>query len=142
MLISDSMALLWLTYIALSLVVLGSGYLGLAFLPRLPRLIITWMVAGVMWIPSRFRLPLLDEGEFYSGFAPAVMVAGIALLEGNSGSMVPAAILAVIGALAGCAVGVAIWWWGRRTTDMSDTQAQDWPASPPADRKRREPMLG
>jgi NhaP-type Na+/H+ or K+/H+ antiporter len=142
MLISDSMALLWLTYIVLSLVVLGSGYLGLAFLPRLPRLIITWMVAGVMWMPSRFRLPLLEEGEFYTGFAPAVMVAGVALLEGNTGSMVPAAVLVVIGALAGCAVGVAIWWRGRRSTDTSDTQVEERTASPPPGGKRREPMIG
>ncbi len=42
MLISDSIPLLWLSYAALSLVVLVTGYLGLAFLPRLPRLVITW----------------------------------------------------------------------------------------------------
>lgn len=142
MLISDSMALLWLTYIVLSLVVLGSGYLGLAFLPRLPRLVITWMVAGVMWMPSRFRLPLLEEGEFYTGFAPAVMVAGVALLERNTAAMVPAAILVAVGALAGGAAGVAIWWRGRRRDDTHDTQTQHRTATSPPDDKRREPVIG
>ncbi|HSP57662.1 MAG TPA: hypothetical protein VLO12_05140 [Halomonas sp.] len=142
MLISDSMALLWLTYIVLSLVVLGSGYLGLAFLPRLPRLIITWTVAGVMWMPSRFRLPLLEEGEFYTGFAPAVMVAGVALLERNTASLMPAAILVLVGALAGGAAGVALWWRGRRVDDSSDTQTQDRITTSPPDDKRREPVIG
>lgn len=142
MLLSDSMALLWLTYIVLSLVVLGSGYLGLAFLPRLPRLIITWMVAGVMWMPSRFRLPLLEEGEYYTGFAPAVMVAGVAMLERNAASMVPAAILVMVGALAGGAAGVAVWWRGRRVDDRHDTRAPDRNASPERTGKRREPMIG
>ncbi len=121
MLISDSMSLLWLVYIVLSLVVLLTGYLGLAFLPRLPRLVMTWLVAGVMWVPAHFRLPLLEEGEFYAGFAPAVMVAAVSFLEGNGAALMPSAGLVAVGAGLGCLVGLLLWWRGRHR----DTLAED-----------------
>ena len=66
MLFADSMSLLWFSYYGLSLLVLLAVYFGLAFLPRLPRLIVTWGVAGAMWMPASYRLPLVEEGEFYS----------------------------------------------------------------------------
>jgi hypothetical protein len=83
MLISDSMSLLWLSYAVLSLLVLIAGYLALGFLPRLPRLVISWAVAGLMWVPARYSLPLLEQGESYHGMAPAVVVAGLSFLEGD-----------------------------------------------------------
>jgi hypothetical protein len=142
--ITDSMTLLWLSYGFLSLVVLLSGYLGLSFLPRLPRLVITWLVAGVMWMPARFRLPLLEEGEFYHGFAPAVMVAAIGFLEGNASAMMPAALLTALGALAGTGVGLLLWWRGRHRDAPADKGRRERrpPSRPDKGDVRREPKIG
>ncbi|MFY0991950.1 hypothetical protein [Halomonas sp. C05BenzN] len=135
------MSLLWLSYGFLSLVVVLTGYLGLGFLPRLPRLVITWVVAGMIWVPARFRLPLLEEGEFYTGFAPAVMVAAVAFLERNTAALIPALLLLVAGGLAGFAVGLLLWWRGRHGDDYVDMDEDDAPA-PRGSSERREPMIG
>lgn len=140
--ITDSMTLLWLSYGFLSLVVLLSGYLGLGFLPRLPRLVITWLVAGVMWMPARFRLPLLEEGEFYHGFAPAVMVAAIAFLEGKGSALVPAALLTGLGALVGAGVGLMLWWRGRRPDPPARKERGNGTSRPDDSGVRREPKIG
>ncbi|MDN3520502.1 hypothetical protein [Halomonas ramblicola] len=143
--ITDSMTLLWLSYGLLSLVVLLTGYLGLAFLPRLLRLPITWLVAGVMWMPARFRLPLLEEGEFYTGFAPAVVVAVVAFLERNAGVMTFALVLTVLGAALGAAFGLLLWWRGRHRGDYvdRDDDEDETPATPRrGGAQRREPMIG
>ncbi|WP_108444669.1 hypothetical protein [Halomonas denitrificans] len=144
MLMSDSMPLLWLVYVVLSLVVLLTGYLGLGFLPRLPRLVITWAVAGVMWTPSHFRLPLLDEGEFYSGFAPAVMVAAVAFLENNRETFLPVALLVAVGAGVGGLLGLLMWWRGRaRGNDDAVDRNDDAPAADGrGNGERQEPVLG
>lgn len=148
MLISDSISLLWLVYVVLSLVVLLTGYLGLAFLPRLPRLVITWLVAGVMWTPAHFRLPLLEEGEFYSGFAPAVVVAAMAFLEGNGAALMPAALLVAVGAGLGVVVGLLLWWRGRHRDTLDDDDYVDMDDGAPAGHRRsgrgerQEPMIG
>lgn len=142
--ITDSMSLLWLSYGFLSLVVVLTGYLGLGFLPRLPRLVITWLVAGMIWMPARFRLPLLEEGEFYTGFAPAVMVAAVAFLERNASVMVPALLLLVAGCLAGAGVGLLLWWRGRHHHEYVDMDEDDEPMPPRrgGGGERREPMIG
>lgn len=142
--ITDSMSLLWLSYGFLSLVVVLTGYLGLGFLPRLPRLVITWLVAGMIWMPARFRLPLLEEGEVYTGFAPAVMVAAVAFLERNASVMVPALLLLVVGGLAGAGVGLLLWWRGRHRHEYVDMDEDDEPMPPRrgSDGERREPMIG
>ncbi|WP_445157149.1 hypothetical protein [Halomonas sp. E14] len=113
MLTTDSMSLLWLTYLGLSLVVLVTGYLGLAFLPRLVRLPLTWAVAGMLWVPTRFRLPLVEEGEFYTGFAPAVVVTAVAFLERNLSGVLASGLLVAAGAGLGVALGLLQWWWLR-----------------------------
>ncbi|WP_416137343.1 hypothetical protein ACM26W_12630 [Halomonas sp. HK25] len=142
--ITDSMTLLWLVYGFLSLVVLLTGYLGLAFLPRLLRLPITWLVAGVMWVPTRFRMPLLEEGEFYTGLAPAVVVALVGLLERDSGLALPALMLTVAGAAAGVAFGLLLAWRGGGRDDYVDMDDNEDDA-PPARRGgggRQEPVIG
>ncbi|MCA1770084.1 MAG: hypothetical protein LC652_09130 [Halomonas sp.] len=141
--ITDSMTLLWLVYVVLSLVVLLTGYLGLAFLPRLLRLPITWLVAGVMWVPTRFRMPLLEEGEFYTGLAPAVVVTLVGFLEGDNGLMLPAMMLTAAGAAAGVAFGLLLAWRGRGRDDYLDMDDNEDDA-PPARRGggRREPIIG
>ncbi|NIC07590.1 hypothetical protein [Billgrantia bachuensis] len=123
MLTSDSMSLLWLTYLGLSLVVLVTGYLGLAFLPRLLRLPLTWMVAGILLMPTRFRLPLV-EGEFHTGMAPAVVVAAVAFLERNGSVLMTSGLLVAAGALLGIAVGILQAWWFR-TDAMPSENAQE-----------------
>ena len=148
MLMSDSMPLLWLVYVVLSLVVLLTGYLGLGFLPRLPRLMMTWAVAGVMWTPSHFRLPLLEEGEFYSGFAPAVMVAAVAFLENNRETFLPVALLVVVGAGVGALLGLLLWWRGRHRRTHGQDQYVDMDDDAPTASGRRdsgerqEPVIG
>ncbi|PMR79155.1 hypothetical protein C1H70_12695 [Halomonas urumqiensis] len=145
-LMSDSIPLLWLSYGFLSLMVLLTGYLGLAFLPRLPRLVITWLVAGVMWIPSRFRLPLIEEGEFYTGLAPAIMVAAIAVLEGNGSVFLPAALLVAVGALLGGGVGMLLWWRGRGRNQKPHADREERDSRPVRKRggndEREEPVIG
>jgi|SRR5690554_647640 len=120
MLISDSMSQLWLTYIGLSLIVLVSGYLGLAFLPRLLRLPITLLVAGMLWMPTRFHLPLIEEGEFYTGLAPAIVVSTVALLDKNGSVLLSAGLLVVAGALLGLALGILGVWRGKRNVSKQD----------------------
>ena len=142
MLISDSMSLLWLSYALLSLVVLGTGYLGLAFLPRLPRLVITWAVAGVMWVPASFRLPLMEEGEFYTGLAPAVVVAGMAFLEGDLGAMAPALLLVAVAAGIGALVGLLLWRRGRHGARDDDAKAPASRGRQDGGDERREPAIG
>lgn len=142
--ITDSMTLLWLVYAVLSLVVLLTGYLGLAFLPRLLRLPITWLVAGVMWVPTRFHMPLLEEGEFYTGLAPAVVVALVGFLERDSGLMLPALMLTAAGAAAGVAFGLLLAWRGGdrdHYVDMDDNE-DDAPPAKPGGGGRREPVIG
>ncbi|MEQ6916568.1 hypothetical protein [Halomonas aquatica] len=148
MLISDSMPLLWLVYAVLSLVVVLTGYLGLGFLPRLLRLVITWAVAGVMWTPAHFRLPLLEDGEFYTGFAPAVLVAAVAFLEQNRETFLPAALLVVVGAGLGLLLGLLLWWRGRHRETLDDDDHVDMGDQEPAASRRRgsgerqEPVIG
>ncbi|RCV87819.1 hypothetical protein [Billgrantia montanilacus] len=149
MLTTDSMSLLWLTYLGLSLVILVTGYLGLAFLPRLLRLPLTWAVAGILWVPTRFRLPLVEEDEFYTGMAPAVVVATVAFLERNATAMMSSALLVVAGAGLGIAVGLLQWWMLRPTDDEMHIDDDDNNGRDGRDggqsrepRERREPMIG
>ena len=145
--ITESMSLLWLSYGVLSLVVLLTGYLGLAFLPRLLRLPVTWLVAGVMWMPARFRLPLLEEGDVYTGLAPAVVVATVAFLERNTEALMPALALTLLGAGLGAVLGLLLWWRGRRSGAASASEASvreehEEGAGGRRGAERREPMIG
>lgn len=149
MLTTDSMSLLWLTYLGLSLVILVTGYLGLAFLPRLLRLPLTWAVAGILWVPTRFRLPLVEEGEFYTGMAPAVVVAAVAFLERNSAAMLSSALLVAAGAGLGIALGLLQWWMLRPADEYAQIDDDDNNGRDGRDggqsrepRERREPMIG
>ncbi|NWN83758.1 MAG: hypothetical protein HLX48_12330 [Halomonas sp.] len=140
--ITESMSLLWLSYGVLSLVILLTGYLGLAFLPRMLRLPITWLVAGVMWMPARFQLPLLDEGDVYTGLAPAVVVATVAFLERNAEALTPALTLTLLGAGLGVLFGLLLWWLGRRRHQPATREAHDDDTDEPRGAVRREPVLG
>lgn len=140
--ITESMTLLWLVYGFLSLVVLLTGYLGLAFLPRLLRLTLTWLVAGVMWTPTRFQMPLLEEWEFYTGLAPAVVVALVGFLERSSEVMMPALLLTLAGAVAGVAFGLLLWWRGRHDDDYVDMDDPEDDVAPRRGAERREPVIG
>ncbi|WP_275289199.1 hypothetical protein [Halomonas elongata] len=150
MLISDSIPLLWLSYAVLSLVVLGTGYMGLAFLPRLPRLVITWAVAGVMWVPSSFSTPLNDAGDAYTGMAPAVVVGGLAFLERDGGTMASALLLVAVAAGLGGLLGLLLWRRGRASARRADGESSGEQAEKKtsrADRRRddgdrREPVVG
>lgn len=161
MLATDSMSLLWLSYLALSLVVLVSGYLGLAFLPRLVRLPIAWLAAGILWMPTRFHLPLIEEGEFYTGLAPAIVVATVALLDGNGTVLMSSGLLVAAGALLGMALGVLQAWWLQkrsvaaqevrketdkrrqgRTQDNNERRRERGGKPSPAPRQRQEPKIG
>lgn len=149
MLISDSISLLWLSYGVLSLVVLGTGYLGLAFLPRLPRLVITWAVAGVMWVPSSFSTPLNDAGDAYTGVAPAVVVGGLAFLEKDGGTMASALLLVAVAAALGGLLGLLLWRRGRTSARRASRESNDERNDKTSraerrrdDKERREPVVG
>ena len=113
MLFENSTSLLWLSYYGLSLLVIVAVYFALIFLPRLPRLVLTWAVAGAIWAPAGFRLPLIEEGEFYTGWAPSAMVAAVGFLENNGAALRGGLMWLVLGMALGALVGVALWWWRR-----------------------------
>lgn len=139
---TESMTLLWLAYGSLSLVVLLTGYLGLAFLPRLLRLVLTWLVAGVMWTPARFQLPLAEPGEVYTGLAPAAIVAAVGFLERSSALMMPALLLLLAGAAAGAAFGLLLWWRGRPRNGAAEADEARQAAPARRGAERREPVIG
>lgn len=137
MLISDSMPLLWLVYVLLSLVVLVTGYLGIRFLPRLPRLVITAVVAGAIWMPARFTLPLVEE-EVHTGVAPAIMVAAIAFLQGEGAIFRSALLMLAMGVILGVAVGAVLWHLGRREVVEAPPEEETDAVAP----RRQEPRIG
>ncbi|MYL23917.1 hypothetical protein GLV89_08975 [Halomonas alkaliantarctica] len=140
MLFADSMSLLWLSYYAVSLVVLIAVYFALALLPRLARLVVTWGVAGAMWAPARFRLPLVEEGEFYTGWAPSAMVAAVGVMESNAGALRAGLMWLLLGVALGALVGVALWWW-RRPSAGERQEREPHAESEPQTPRRREPVL-
>ncbi|UYO74907.1 hypothetical protein M0220_01710 [Halomonas qinghailakensis] len=140
MLFEDSMSLLWLSYYVLSLLVLVAVYSAMAFLPRLPRLLITWCVAGAMWIPAGYRLPLIEEGEFYTGWAPAAMVSAVAFLEGSMSALRGGLLWLILGVGLGGCVGVALWWW-RRPQLVEEANSRRDVEEDPQPTRRREPVI-
>ncbi len=141
MLFANSMSLLWLSYYGISLLVLVAVYFALAFLPRLPRLILTWGVAGAMWAPAMFRLPLIEESEFYTGWAPAAMVAAVGFLEHNASALRDSLLFLVAGVTVGVVIGIALWWW-RRPTSAPPAKRVKPVDEEPQPTRRREPVLG
>tara|TARA_R110000850_G_scaffold7720_13_gene28355 strand:+ start:1010 stop:1438 length:429 start_codon:yes stop_codon:yes gene_type:complete len=142
MLFENSTSLLWLSYYGLSLLVIVAVYFALIFLPRLPRLVLTWAVAGAIWAPAGFRLPLIEEGEFYTGWAPSAMVAAVGFLENNGAALRGGLMWLVLGMALGALVGVALWWW-RRPGDadyVTQQEEDDDSVQPPP--RRREPVVG
>ncbi|NAO98352.1 hypothetical protein FRY77_20355 [Halomonas sp. MG34] len=141
MLFANSTPLLWLSYYGLSLLVIVAVYFALTFLPRLPRLVLTWMVAGAIWAPATFRLPLIEEGEFYTGWAPSAMVAAVGFLENNGAALRGGLMWLVLGVALGALIGVALWWWRRPGDDeyvAQEEESADESESP----RRREPVIG
>ncbi|OJA04966.1 hypothetical protein [Halomonas sp. QHL1] len=141
MLFANSTPLLWLSYYGLSLLVVVAVYFALTFLPRLPRLVLTWMVAGAIWAPATFRLPLIEEGEFYTGWAPSAMVAAVGFLENNGAALRGGLMWLVLGMALGALIGVALWWWRRPGDDeyvVQEEESADESESP----RRREPVIG
>ncbi|MCH4812077.1 hypothetical protein [Vreelandella neptunia] len=140
MLFANSTSLLWLSYYGLSLLVIVAVYFALTFLPRLPRLVLTWAVAGAIWAPASFRLPLIEEGEFYTGWAPAAMVAAVGFLENNGAALRGGLMWLVLGMALGALIGVALWWWRRSSSAEYVTQEEEREddQTPP---RRREPVI-
>ncbi|QEA39536.1 hypothetical protein FGL86_10910 [Pistricoccus aurantiacus] len=144
MLISDSMPLLWLVYLLLSLVVLVTGHLGIRFLPRLPRWVLTGVVAGLILMPGHYTLPMPEQTSDYTGWAPAIVMAVVAKLQHQSAT--GAFFLLAIGAGIGALLGILIWQSGRRRDNgrspgrRPGTDSQAHGATPK--RSRREPVIG
>ncbi|GAB2794300.1 hypothetical protein GCM10027040_20700 [Halomonas shantousis] len=152
MLISDSLPLLWLSYVVLSLVVLLTGYLGIRFLPRLPRLIVTGLVAGMLWAPAPFSIVVVDAEQSYSGVAPAVVVTAVGVLQHDTAQISVALPLLLVGMGVGAVAGVLLWVW-RRRRDAHDDEPPSSPRGGPRREtsrddgrsetpRRREPVLG
>ncbi|CEP35563.1 MULTISPECIES: hypothetical protein [unclassified Halomonas] len=141
MLFANSTPMLWLSYYGLSLLVIVAVYFALTFLPRLPRLVLTWTVAGAVWVPATFRLPLIEEGEFYTGWAPSAMVAAVGFLENNGSALRGGLMWLVLGMALGALIGVALWWWrrpGEAEYVTQEEESDDEGESP----RRREPVIG
>ncbi|MDQ7728317.1 hypothetical protein [Halomonas sp. SpR8] len=141
MLFADSTPLLWLSYYGLSLLVIVAVYFTFTFLPRLPRLVLTWAIAGAIWAPAAFRLPLIEEGEFYTGWAPAAMVAAVGFLENNGAALRGGLIWLVLGMAVGALVGAALWWWRRPGEYDVVAQQDEHSNDEPQPRRRRDPVI-
>ncbi|WP_447046152.1 hypothetical protein [Vreelandella sp. H-I2] len=141
MLFADSTLLLWLSYYGLSLLVIVAVYFAFTFLPRLPRLVLTWAVAGAIWAPASFRLPLIEEGEFYTGWAPSAMVAAVGFLENNGAALRGGLMWLVLGMALGALIGVALWWW-RRPGEVEYIAQEEERADDDEAPRRREPVIG
>ena len=141
MLFANSTSLLWLSYYGLSLLVIVAVYFAFTFLPRLPRLVLTWAVAGAIWAPASFRLPLIEEGEFYTGWAPSAMVAAVGFLENNGSALRGGLMWLVLGMALGALIGVALWWWRRSSNAKYVTQEEE-PNDDQPPSRRREPVIG
>ncbi|WP_336274309.1 hypothetical protein [Vreelandella indica] len=141
MLFANSTSLLWLSYYGLSLLVIVAVYFAFVFLPRLPRLVLTWSVAGAIWAPAGFRLPLIEEGEFYTGWAPSAMVAAVGFLENNGSALRGGLMWLVLGMALGALIGVALWWWRRSSNAEYVTQEEE-PHDDQPPSRRREPVIG
>ena len=141
MLFANSTSLLWLSYYGLSLLVIVAVYFAFIFLPRLPRLVLTWAVAGAIWAPAGFRLPLIEEDEFYTGWAPSAMVAAVGFLENNGAALRGGLMWLVLGMALGALIGVALWWWRRPGEAEHVTQEEEGDNDQPPSR-RREPVIG
>jgi hypothetical protein len=141
MLISDSIPLLWLCYVALSLVVLGTGYLAIRWLPRLPKFIITGVVAGLVWMPAGFMLTRLEGDSSYNGLAPAIVVASVAFLQHDGEAVRNALAFLLLGAGVGAALGATLWVWLRRRDAVANDAAGDSEDPVRAAQDRREPVI-
>ena len=142
MLISDSIPLLWLIYVALSLVVLMTGYLAIRWLPRLPKFAITGVVAGLVWMPAGFTLTRLEDEATYEGLAPAIVVSSVAFLQSNGEAMRGALVLLLLGAGAGAVAGALLWAWLKRRDTNDNDDAGDGGKQATAAKDRREPAIG
>nr|WP_298412510.1 hypothetical protein [uncultured Halomonas sp.] len=141
MLISDSMPLLWLSYLALSLFVLVTGYLAIRWLPRLPRFAITGLVAGVLWMPAGFTLSRLEGQAPHEGLAPAVVVSGIAFLQNASKTFGRALVLLLLGAGLGIALGALLWGFLRQRRSGAQQQHDGQGRPQATSSQRRDPMV-
>ncbi|NOG32272.1 hypothetical protein HLB35_11810 [Halomonas sp. TBZ9] len=144
MLVEESMSLLWASYYAISLLVFVAVYLTFIILPRFLRLLLTWIIAGAMWAPARFSLPLVEEGEFYTGWAPAAMVAAVGFLENNTSAFKEGLLWLLLGVTLGALIGLAIWWLRRPSPDARADAASQTSTQAAEDTKgaqRQEPVL-
>lgn len=151
MLISDSTPLLWLCWFVLSLIVLIAGYFAISFLPRLPRALTTAAIAGALWMPAPFSVPGPEAELGYSGWAPAMVVTAVGVLQGNSAQFAYALALMLLGALV---LAVAVFFLLRlrggggkddRQGDHNrrrNDQGGDRRRRSEGQRPRREPSLG
>ncbi|MDN7132660.1 hypothetical protein JNO04_09885 [Halomonas sp. MC140] len=141
MLFANSTSMLWLSYYGIALLVIVAVYFALSLLPRLPRLVLTWSVAGAVLMPASFRLPLIEEGEFYTGWAPSAMVSAVGFLEHNGAALRGGLMWLVFGVAVGALMGVALWWW-RRPDEYNDVEQDEQRAGDAQPSRRREPVIG
>ncbi|MCM2972771.1 hypothetical protein [Larsenimonas suaedae] len=140
MLISDSLPLLWLTYVGLSLVILVTGYFAIGFLPRLPRWVTVGLVAGVLLMPMTFSVPGPEDKLGYSGWAPALVVFAVGVLQGDGGDVAGSAMMLIIGMV----IGVVLAWLLAARCRREDDDHDDDRAARPAKKRateREEPTL-
>ena len=144
MLVEESMSLLWVSYYVISLLVFVAVYLTFIILPRFLRLLLTWVIAGAMWAPARFSLPLVEESEFYTGWAPAAMVAAVGFLENNTSAFREGLLWLLMGVTLGALIGLAIWWLRRPSPGIDTNAASKATSQAEEDTKgpqRQEPVL-
>ncbi|OHV10254.1 hypothetical protein [Kushneria phosphatilytica] len=155
MLISDSLPLLWLCYIVLALIVLVTGYFAFSFLPRLPRWVLVGLVAGALLMPAHFTIPGPKEQLGYSGWAPALIVTVVGVLQHHGGQILGAGLWMLVGMIV---LGALFGWFALRRRHDGDDSGSGHGEEAPSRRghqrtrpvagetrpssKRREPSLG
>ncbi|RKQ96394.1 hypothetical protein C7446_2995 [Kushneria sinocarnis] len=140
MLISDSLPLLWLCYIVLALIVLITGYLAFSFLPRLPRWVLVGLVAGALLMPAHFTIPGPKEQLGYSGWAPALVVTVVGVLQGKAGQIAGAGLWMLTGMIV---VGGLFGWLSfRRRHDGSGDDSTGGGSAPRGEHGRSSRTAG
>lgn len=107
---TGSISILWMQYVALSCIVLATGYMAFRWLPSTLRWGLVGLVAGMILLPWPFSEGATATEEGFSGWAPAIIVTVINVLHHRISS---ALIGLVAASVAGALIGMLL---GRRDT--------------------------
>ena len=140
MLVFDSLPILWMQYLAVSLIVLVTGWFGTRWLPKALQGTLVGMVAGLCWMPWGFYETATATDDSFGGVAPAIIIAAVDVLRHRMGS---ALLVTVLAAGIGAAVGWLFGSWYASRSMLKRRHASSSGERPTSSSRyeRREPTL-